>query len=62
EVRKAEVRRSGKKMKGLLCGKKFILLKRMSNLRGDARKALKGLLSVNRRIYKAHLLKESFGQ
>ncbi|GFP26509.1 hypothetical protein HKBW3S25_02004, partial [Candidatus Hakubella thermalkaliphila] len=62
EVRKAEFRRSGKKMKGLLCGKKFILLKRMSNLRGDARKALKGLLSVNRRIYKAHLLKEIFGQ
>lgn len=62
EVRKAEFRRSGKKMKGLLCGKKFILLKRMSNLKGDARKALKGLLSVNRRIYKAHLLKEDFGQ
>lgn len=62
EVRKAEFRRAGKKMKGLLCGKKFILLKRMGNLRGDARKALKELLGVNRRIYKAHLLKESFGQ
>ncbi|MBI5286556.1 MAG: transposase [Deltaproteobacteria bacterium] len=61
EVRKAEFRKAGKKMKGLLCGKKFILLKRMSNLRGEARKALKRLLSVNNRIYKAHLLKESFG-
>lgn len=62
EVRKVEFRRAGRKMRGLLCGKKFILLKRMSNLRGDARKALKGLLRVNCRIYKAHLLKESFGQ
>lgn len=62
EVRKAEFRKAGKKMRGLLCGKKFILLKRMNKLRGDARKALQGLLSVNRRIYKAHLLKESFGQ
>jgi len=62
EVRKAEFKKAGKKMKGLLCGKKFILLKRMSDLRGEARRALKGLLSVNRRIYKAHLLKEDFGQ
>ncbi|MDI6890829.1 MAG: ISL3 family transposase [Thermodesulfovibrionales bacterium] len=62
DVRKAEFKRAGKKMKGLLCGKKFILLKRMNNLKGDARKALKELLGVNHRIYKAHLLKESFGQ
>ncbi|URA09650.1 ISL3 family transposase [Thermospira aquatica] len=62
EVRKAEFKRAGKKMRGQLMGKKFILLKRMDNLKGKARKALKELLSVNRRIYKAHLLKESFGQ
>jgi transposase len=62
EIRKAEFRSAGKKMRGILTGKKFILLKRMSNLRGEARKALKRLLSVNNRIYKAHLLKESFGQ
>jgi len=34
----------------------------MRNLKGKARKALKGLLVVNRRLYKAHLLKESFEQ
>ncbi|GFP26360.1 hypothetical protein HKBW3S25_01852, partial [Candidatus Hakubella thermalkaliphila] len=44
------------------CGKKIILVKRMSNIKGDARKELKGLMGVNRRIYKAHLLKGSFGQ
>lgn len=62
EVRKTEFRRAGEKMRGLLYGKKFILLKNMSNLRGEARKSLKGLLAVNRRIYRAHLLKECFGQ
>lgn len=33
----------------------------MSKLKAEARDALKELLRVNRRIYKAHLLKESFG-
>lgn len=60
EIRKAEFRRADRKMRGLLCGKKFILLKKASNLKGEARKALKRLLSVNRRIYKAYVLKESF--
>lgn len=62
EVRKAEFRIANKQMKGHLIGKKFILLSRMENLMGDARKALKQLLRVNRRLYKAYLLKESFGQ
>lgn len=62
EVRKAEFKRAGEKMRGLLCGKKFILLSKMRNLKGEARAALKELLTVNRRLYKAHLLKETFGQ
>lgn len=62
EVRKAEFRKAGKAMKGVLCGKKFILLKKKSRLRKKAREALKELLTLNRRIYKAHLLKECFGQ
>jgi len=62
EVRKTEFKKAGQRMKGLLCGKKFILLSKMSNLKGEAREALKGLLAVNRRLYKAHLLKESFEQ
>jgi len=60
EVRKIEFKKAGQKMRGLLCGKKFILLSNMSNLKGEVRKAPKGLLAVNRRLYKAHLLKESF--
>lgn len=62
EVRKEEFRKAGEGMRGLLCGKKFILLSRMENLKGDAKAALKYLLKVNRRLYKAYLLKESFGQ
>lgn len=62
EVRKSEFKKAGKVMKGILCGKKFILLSRKKNLKGKARAALQGLLKVNRRLYKAHLLKESFSQ
>ena len=62
EVRKAEFKRAGEKMKGLLCGKKFILLSRERNLRGEAKQVLKDLLRFNQRLFKGHLLKESFGQ
>ena len=48
-------------MKGLLCGKKFILLSRQAHVRGKARAALRHLLGHNRRLFKGHLLKESFG-
>ncbi len=60
-VRKQEFKRAGKTMKGLLCGKKFILLSRQAHVRGKARAALTQLLGRNRRLLKAHLLKESFG-
>ncbi len=60
-VRKQEFKRAGKSMKGLLCGKKFLLLSRLAHVRGKARAALTQLLRVNRRLFKAHLLKESFG-
>jgi transposase len=61
-VRKQEFKRAGKTMKGLLCGKKFLLLSRQAHVRGKARAALRQLLGANRRLLKAHLLKESFGQ
>jgi len=48
-------------MKGLLCGKKFLLLSRQAHVRGKGREALKQLLGANHRLLKAHLLKESFG-
>mgnify|MGYP001597697150 FL=1 len=58
EVRKAEFKKAGKSMKGLLCGKKFVLLKRMSNLKREAREALKNLLKVNRPIIRHIFLKK----
>jgi len=61
-VRKQEFKRAGQTMKGLLCGKKFLLLSRQARVRGKAREALQQLLGANRRLLKAHLLKESFGQ
>ena len=60
-VRKQEFKRAGKSLKGLLCGKKFLLLSRLAHVRGKAREALTQLLGANRRLFKAHLLKESFG-
>jgi transposase len=60
-VRKQEFKRAGKTLKGLLCGKKFLLLSRLAHIRGKAREALTRLLGANRRLLKAHLLKESFG-
>lgn len=61
EVRKAELRKAAGRFKDLLAGKKFILLSRQAHIRGKARVALNELLTANRRLFKAHLLKESFG-
>jgi transposase len=60
EVRKQELKRAGTKLKGVLAGKKFILLSRQAHVRGKARQALNQLLSLSRRLFKAHLLKENF--
>jgi transposase len=58
-VRKQEFKRAGKTMKGLLCGKKCPLLSRQAYVQGKVREALTQLLRANRRLFKAHLLKES---
>jgi transposase len=60
EVRKQELRKAAERFRGRLAGKKFILLSRGAHLRGNARKALNALLNANRKLFKAHLLKESF--
>lgn len=60
-VRKQELRRVSKRLKGLLTGKKFILLSRLAHVRGKAREALNELLCASPRLCRAHLLKESFG-
>lgn len=61
KVRKAELKKAAGRFKGLLAGKKFILLSRQAHVRGKVRVALNELLTANRRLFKAHLLKESFG-
>lgn len=61
KVRKSELRKANGRFKGLLAGKKFILLSRQSHVRGKARVALNELLTANHKLFKAHLLKESFG-
>lgn len=61
QVRKAELRQAAGRFKGMLAGKKFILLSRQAHVRGKARAALKDILGANRKLLKAHLLKESFG-
>jgi len=60
-VRKAELRCALGHFKKTLSGKKFILLKRRARVRGKAREALDAILVASPRLYKAHLLKESFG-
>ena len=60
DVRKQELRKAAGRFRGRLTGKKFILLSRRAHVRGKAREALNVLLRVNRRLFKAHLLKESF--
>lgn len=60
KVRRAELAGASKRFKGLLAGKKFILLSRQAHVRGKARQALNELLAANRKLLKAHLLKESF--
>lgn len=61
EVRKAELRRALGRFKKTLSGKKFILMARRSRVRGKAREALDAILGASPKLYKAHLLKESFG-
>lgn len=60
KVRNQELKTLNKKLKGLLTGKKFILLARLAHVRGHAREALNELLCASPRLLRAHLLKESF--
>jgi transposase len=60
KVRKSEFARAKGRFRGLLAGKKFVLLARKAHVRGQAREALNDLLSFSKKLAKAHLLKESF--
>jgi transposase len=59
EVRRAEFFRKGGRMRGLVKGKRWLLLSRWINLTGTKRQELNTLFSMNRRLLKAYLLKES---
>jgi transposase len=61
-VRKGEYKRLSGEDRSYIKGKKYTLLSRKKNLDLNGRKALRELLSVNHRLNKAYLLKESFVQ
>ena len=61
-VRKSEYGRLVGKERGFIKGQKYTLLSRRQNLTLKGRQALKTLLSANKRLNTAYLLKESFGQ
>ncbi len=62
QVRKQEYARVKDQDRSFIKGQKYTLLSNKENLTLDGRKALKKLLSVNKRINIAYLLRESFGQ
>ena len=62
KVRKQEYARLSGRNRKFIKGQKYALLSHPENLTGEARKNLKLLLSANKRLNTAYLLKESFAQ
>jgi len=60
EVRRAEFFRKGGHYRGLVKGKRWLLLSRWTNLDAGKKKLLNELFRMNRRVMKAYLLKENF--
>jgi transposase len=61
-VRKQEYRRLSEQDRKFIKGQKYTLLSHRENLSQDGRTNLRLLLSANKRLNTAYLLKESFGQ
>jgi transposase len=59
EVRLAEFFRQGKEKRGLITGKKWLLMSHWKNLTRAQRGELNRLFQMNRKVFKAYLLKES---
>jgi transposase len=59
EVRRAEFFRKGGRMRDLVKGKRWLLLSRWVNLTAGKRQELNQLFALNRKVFKAYLLKES---
>ncbi len=62
EVRRSEYRRLVGKDRSYIKGNRYVLLSNRENLTLNGRRALRKLLSANKRLNIAYLLKESFGQ
>jgi transposase len=58
ETRRAEFFRHGAEGRGIIRGKRWLLLRRWANLDWEDRQTLRDLFSLNRRLAKAYLLKE----
>lgn len=61
-VRKQEYRKASEEDRRFIKGQKYTLLAAREHLGLERRRSLKLLLSVNRRIHRAYLLRETFGQ
>jgi transposase len=59
EVRRAEFFRKGGSMRGMVKGKRWLLLSRWVNLDTGKKRQLNTMFALNRRVMKAYLLKES---
>ena len=62
KVRKTEYARLSGKQRRFIKGQKYTLLSRHDNLTLEGKRSLKLLLSANKRLNTAYILKESFGQ
>jgi len=62
QVRRSEYKRVNDKDRRFIKGQRYTLLSHKANLDADGRKSLNLLLKANKRLHKAYLLKESFGQ
>lgn len=61
-VRRQEYKRASAKDRKFIKGQRYTLLTKEANLNLKGRESLKVLLSANKRLNKAYVLKESFGQ
>jgi transposase len=62
QVRRSEYKRVNDKERRFIKGQRYTLLSNKANLDVEGRQALALLLKANKRLHKAYLLKESFGQ
>lgn len=62
EVRRQEYKRVNNKERKYIKGQRYTLLSHKANLDENGRRSLKLLLKANKRLHKAYLLKEAFGQ